>query len=159
MMCFNFNYAFSKSSTWSFFKIVQSLKFLIYVDVFQLVFYFFQHSMMILYSLNNNSLYEASVDLFLPYVFLLGLLPGTNFLVCLVISYCDLLILHGNCLWDFLSPVKMLSSRQNLLFLLPSCLKLMLACFNLKLGLKFWNYPNYIKFDLKKRVTSVDFCG
>lgn len=72
--------------------------------------------------------------------------------MCLVISYCDLLTLHGNCLWDFLSPVKkMLSSRQNLLFLLPSCLKLMLAYFNLKLGLKFFNYPNYIKFDLKKK--------
>lgn len=53
-------------------------------------------SMMVLYFSNNNPLYETFVELFLPSIFLLGLLHGANFLVCLVIFYCELLILHGN---------------------------------------------------------------
>lgn len=49
--------------------------------------------MVILYSLNNNPLLEAFVELFLLSVFL----HGAHFLVCLVIFfYCELLIFHGN---------------------------------------------------------------
>lgn len=47
-------------------------------------------------SFNNNPLFEAFLDLFLLSVFLLGFLHGTNFLVCLVIFYCELLIFNGN---------------------------------------------------------------
>ena len=46
--------------------------------------------------------------------------------------------------------MKMFSSRENFLLLLPSCLKPLPLSdhFNLNLGLKF-NYPNDIKFVLK----------
>ena len=56
--------------------------------------------------------------------------------------------------------MKKFSSRENFLLLLPSCLRPLPFPdhFNLNLGLKFFNYPNDMKFVLKK-CTRADFCG
>lgn len=115
-------------------------------------------SMLVLYSLNTNPLFEAFVDLFLLSVFLLG----TNFLGCLVIflqwaAHFSWKLICGTSLWPIM---KKFSSRENFLLLLPSCLRPLPFPdhFNLNLGLKFFNYPNDMKFVLKK-CTRADFCG
>lgn len=73
-------------------------------------------SMMVLYSLNNNLLFEAFVNMLLLSVFLLDFHYGANLFVCLVIFFFFLWtatfswkLIWGTSMW---SIMKMLSTRE-----------------------------------------------